>query len=107
VLDWENVFATRSKRMRASEIRELLKLLERPDIISFAGGIPDPALFPHEEFQAAYKDILTGTEANAALHIPFRKATSRCVRGLSVSSPRSAFLARKTMCSSHRVRSRR
>jgi len=67
VLDWENVFATRSKRMRASEIRELLKLLERPDIISFAGGIPDPALFPHEEFQAAYEDILTGTEANAAL----------------------------------------
>ncbi len=67
MLDWENVFATRSKRMRASEIRELLKLLERPDIISFAGGIPDPALFPHEEFQAAYKDILTGPEANAAL----------------------------------------
>ncbi|EEP63288.1 GntR family transcriptional regulator / multiple substrate aminotransferase [Brucella abortus str. 2308 A] len=67
VLDWENVFATRSKRMRASEIRELLKLLERPDIISFAGGIPDPALFPHDEFQAAYKDILGGPEANAAL----------------------------------------
>jgi len=67
VLDWESVFATRSKRMRASEIRELLKLLERPDIISFAGGIPDPALFPHEEFQSAYKDILSGSEANAAL----------------------------------------
>ncbi|AEW17464.1 GntR family transcriptional regulator [Brucella abortus A13334] len=66
-MDWENVFATRSKRMRASEIRELLKLLERPDIISFAGGIPDPALFPHDEFQAAYKDILGGPEANAAL----------------------------------------
>ncbi|WP_375730417.1 aminotransferase-like domain-containing protein [Brucella ceti] len=67
MLDWENVFATRSKRMRASEIRELLKLLERPDIISFAGGIPDPALFPHDEFQAAYKDILGGPEANATL----------------------------------------
>lgn len=67
MLDWETVFATRSKRMRASEIRELLKLLERPDIISFAGGIPDPALFPHDEFQAAYKDIFGGPEANAAL----------------------------------------
>ncbi len=65
--DWENVLATRSARMRASEIRELLKLLERPDIISFAGGIPDPALFPHEAFQSAYKSILTGPEANAAL----------------------------------------
>jgi len=67
VLDWESVFATRSKRMRASEIRELLKLLERPDIISFAGGIPDPALFPHNEFQSAYQDIFAGPEANAAL----------------------------------------
>jgi DNA-binding transcriptional MocR family regulator len=53
--------------MRASEIRELLKLLERPDIISFAGGIPDPALFPHTEFQSAYQDIFGGPEANAAL----------------------------------------
>lgn len=67
MLDWESVFATRSKRMRASEIRELLKLLERPDIISFAGGIPDPALFPHNEFQSAYQDIFAGPEANAAL----------------------------------------
>ncbi|PRA56239.1 PLP-dependent aminotransferase family protein [Brucella pituitosa] len=67
MLDWETVFATRSKRMRASEIRELLKLLERPDIISFAGGIPDPALFPHDEFQTAYKAIFGGPEANAAL----------------------------------------
>lgn len=67
MLDWETVFATRSKRMRASEIRELLKLLERPDIISFAGGIPDPALFPNEAFQVAYQASLTGSEANAAL----------------------------------------
>lgn len=67
MLDWEKVFATRSKRMRASEIRELLKLLDRPEIISFAGGIPDPALFPHEAFQQAYADIFAGSEANAAL----------------------------------------
>ena len=43
-IDWEHVFASRMARMKASEIRELLKLLEQPDIISFAGGIPDPAL---------------------------------------------------------------
>ncbi|WP_152044808.1 aminotransferase-like domain-containing protein [Aureimonas psammosilenae] len=61
------LFATRSDRMRASEIRELLKLLDQPDIISFAGGIPDPALFPREEFQAAYADVLGGKEASAAL----------------------------------------
>lgn len=67
MLDWEKIFATRSTRMRASEIRELLKLLERPDIISFAGGIPDPALFPAEEFKAAYADIFTSGKSDSAL----------------------------------------
>ncbi|MGQ3209680.1 aminotransferase-like domain-containing protein [Shinella sp.] len=64
---WEQAFATRASRMKASEIRELLKLLERPDIISFAGGIPDPALFPKEDFAAAYADILAGEGAAAGL----------------------------------------
>ena len=67
MLDWEHIFATRSSRMRASEIRELLKLLEQPDIISFAGGIPDPALFPDEAFKQAYADIFSGPQVNAAL----------------------------------------
>src|SRR3954466_2804629 len=67
VLDWEHIFATRSSRMKASEIRELLKLLEQPDIISFAGGIPDPALLPAEEFKTAYADIFSGSQVNAAL----------------------------------------
>ena len=64
---WEQAFATRASRMKASEIRELLKLLERPDIISFAGGIPDPALFPKEAFSAAYADVLAGDGAAAGL----------------------------------------
>ena len=67
MLDWEKMFATRASRMRASEIRELLKLLNQPDIISFAGGIPDPALFPAEAFKAAYGEIMGGPEAGAAL----------------------------------------
>lgn len=50
--------------MGASEIRELLKLLEQPDVISFAGGIPDPSLFPIEAFQHAYGAAL-GSEATA------------------------------------------
>ena len=66
-MNWEQVFATRAGRMKASEIRELLKLLERPDIISFAGGIPDPNLFPKEEFAQAYAEILASDDAKAAL----------------------------------------
>jgi DNA-binding transcriptional MocR family regulator len=53
--------------MRASEIRELLKLLDRPDIISFAGGIPDPALFPDQEFKQAYAEIFGSPAVNSAL----------------------------------------
>ena len=67
MLNWEQIFATRSSRMRASEIRELLKLLDQPDIISFAGGIPDPALFPDVAFKEAYSDIFSGAQVNAAL----------------------------------------
>ena len=67
MLNWDTMFATRSSRMRASEIRELLKLLDRPDIISFAGGIPDPALFPDKEFKQAYADIFDGSAVNSAL----------------------------------------
>ena len=55
---WEPTYAARAERMRASEIRELLKLLEQPGIVSFAGGIPDPALFPVEEARAAYAAVL-------------------------------------------------
>lgn len=67
MLNWDHVFATRASRMRASEIRELLKLLDRPEIISFAGGIPDPALFPTEAFDAAYRDIFAAGQAASAL----------------------------------------
>ena len=57
-IDWDSAFAGRAEGMRASEIRELLKLLDQPDIISFAGGIPDPALFPAEAIRDAFSEIL-------------------------------------------------
>ncbi len=62
----EQLFATRTARMKASEIRELLKLLDQPGILSFAGGIPDPALFPADAFAKAMAEIMRDT-SNAAL----------------------------------------
>lgn len=59
MMDWHQIYATRNDRMKASEIRELLKLLDQPDIISFAGGIPDPDLFPVQAFQDAFAAALT------------------------------------------------
>ena len=58
MIDWTSHYAERAKRMTASEIRELLKVLDEPDIISFAGGIPDPALFPMAEIADAYARVL-------------------------------------------------
>ena len=51
-------FSERSKGMRASEVRELLKLLQVPDMISFAGGFPNPETFPAEIIREIVNDVL-------------------------------------------------
>ena len=66
-MQWTDVLASRTTRMKASEIRELLKLLDQPDIISFAGGIPDPALFPSDAFSRAFAEAMSGPKAAQAL----------------------------------------
>lgn len=65
-LDWNSLFAGRMAGVTASEIRELLKLIDRPEIISFAGGIPDPDLFPREAIARAHERILRGNSSAAA-----------------------------------------
>lgn len=55
---WEHRFAQRTQRMTSSAIRELLKLTEKPDIISFGGGMPAPEVFPIKEFEEACVRVL-------------------------------------------------
>lgn len=50
---WEYRYARRMKNMKSSVIRELLKLTQKPETISFAGGLPSPEVFPVEAFKAA------------------------------------------------------
>lgn len=64
---WEHRFAQRTQRMGSSAIRELLKLTEQPDIISFAGGLPAPELFPVQEYLAAAEHVLHGPNGSLAL----------------------------------------
>lgn len=59
-------FASRMDNLKASEIRELLKLTEKPEIISFAGGLPAPELFPVEEMIAVSTKVLK-EEGRAAM----------------------------------------
>ncbi len=58
MVNWNAKFAARTTRMRRSSIREILKLTQRPDIISFAGGLPAPELFPIEQIRAAADRVL-------------------------------------------------
>ena len=62
---WKERFAQRTQRITASMIRELLKLTEHPDIISFGGGLPAPDVFPVEEVRAATDRVLTDHPATA------------------------------------------
>ncbi len=54
----ENRFARRMDGLRASEIREILKVTVRPEVISLAGGLPAAELFPVEELKAAARRVL-------------------------------------------------
>ena len=88
----EHAFATRTHRLRASTIREMLKATQRPDVISFAGGLPAPELFPLAEVEAATSRVLRRDGAAALQYsvsegIPALRewvAARLCARGASV-----------------------
>ncbi|MFC5512865.1 PLP-dependent aminotransferase family protein [Massilia jejuensis] len=55
-IKWQ--FSERAQGLQSSFIREILKITQRPEIISFAGGLPSPATFPVERMRAAYDKVL-------------------------------------------------
>ncbi|WP_027799815.1 aminotransferase-like domain-containing protein [Paraburkholderia dilworthii] len=55
----------RARKLTSSAIREILKVTERPEVISFAGGLPSPATFPAERMREASDRILRDTPAAA------------------------------------------
>ncbi len=63
-MNWDTVFAERTSEMKRSTVREILKLTAKPEVISFAGGLPAPELFPVERIREATDTILAerGTE---------------------------------------------
>jgi 2-aminoadipate transaminase len=52
------VFSQRANRLTSSAIREILKITERPEVISFAGGLPSPAGFPVAQLKAGFDRVL-------------------------------------------------
>ena len=53
----EYKFAKRMAGMQASAVREILKVTQRPEVISFAGGLPAPELFPVEEIGKVCQEV--------------------------------------------------
>jgi 2-aminoadipate transaminase len=80
---WEYRYAHRTQKMGSSVIRELLKFTEQPDIISFAGGLPAPEVFPVKEFQEACNTVLQDHGAQALQYsttegyLPLREMIAR------------------------------
>ncbi|MHA2306270.1 MAG: aminotransferase-like domain-containing protein [Candidatus Hodarchaeales archaeon] len=63
-------FADRIRHLKGSEIREILKFIGKPGIISFAGGLPAPELFPIEEIKEATTAILESDGSESLQYTP-------------------------------------
>ncbi|WP_048191110.1 PLP-dependent aminotransferase family protein [Methanobacterium sp. SMA-27] len=61
----KNLFADRMSKVPRSFVREILKVTENPDIISFAGGLPNPLSFPHNELAEASAFVLSNSSNKA------------------------------------------
>jgi 2-aminoadipate transaminase len=67
---WQQLYARRAEGMRASDIREILKVTAQPEVISLAGGLPAPELFPIDEYRRAFEWVLEADGASALQYGP-------------------------------------
>jgi len=67
---WDALLGDADRRLRSSDIRDLLAVTARPDIISFAGGLPAPDLFPIDDLRAAFDTALREGGGNAVQYGP-------------------------------------
>ena len=58
IIDINKLYSDRAGKMRKSVIRELLKVTQDPEIISFAGGLPNPKSFPISDIESCIHEVL-------------------------------------------------
>ena len=58
-MSFQNLFSKRATAIKSSVIREILKVTGRPEVISFAGGLPSDVSFPVPQLKAAFEKVLT------------------------------------------------
>jgi len=64
-INTEEFYSVLASKMEASAIREILKLVQNPEVISLAGGMPDPVTFPVEEIKEISQNIFNKKSAQA------------------------------------------
>jgi 2-aminoadipate transaminase len=69
---WDRLFAARTRGDVGEGIAEILAFLGAPDMISFAGGFPDPATFPRERAAALLEEFARSGESSAFQYTPTR-----------------------------------
>ena len=85
-------FSKRSNLVKASDVRELLKVTQNPEIISFAGGFPAPELFPIEEMKTVCNEVLEEQGDKALQYsstegfLLLRQVISEKMKGLGISA---------------------
>jgi len=62
---WKSRYANRTLGIKSSAIREMLKVTQKPEIISFGGGLPAPDVFPVQRFEEACRKVLAETGSQA------------------------------------------
>src|SRR5580704_12328797 len=78
---YEALFASRTRSMKSSAMREMMALTERPDVISLAGGLPDTSTFPPELFAKLMSQVAAESTARALQYGPTEgmEATVQCI----------------------------
>ena len=92
-MEYQSLLAGRTELMKANAIREILKVVSRPGVVSLAGGIPSPESFPMEIFRELVDRVLTRYASGAFQYdltegfLPLREQVSVLLksRGITIS----------------------
>ncbi|HEY7588867.1 MAG TPA: PLP-dependent aminotransferase family protein [Thermoplasmata archaeon] len=96
--DLEGAFSERSKILKASDVRELLKYAQDHSVISFGGGLPNPEAFPVEELKVIFEELLHEDGTPALQYGPtpgdplLKKALAGMMRGRGIDADENRIL---------------
>lgn len=88
--DFEHLLASRTRRMESSAVREILKVISEPGVVSLAGGIPSPESFPVESINRLLEIVEKKCGAKAFQYgstegfPPLREALAEYIRTLQI-----------------------